>query len=99
MRRFDPAYHAARTEGTVQVGNLNYHDIRILNHRGNTSDIFPGFLERFADAYYLELVDFIDHLRRGLPPSVTVEDGYKAMAIAMAATQSFDERRPVRVNV
>lgn len=56
-------------------------------------------VERFADAYYLELVDFIDHLQQGLPPSATVEDGYKAQALAVAATQSFDEKRSVQVKL
>ena len=96
---YDIRAEVVGTEATVQVGALTYHAIRILNRRGRTSNIFPSFVERFADAYYLELVDFIDHLQRGLPPSVTVEDGYKAQAIAVAATQSFDEHRPVQVNL
>ena len=87
------------TEGTLQIGTLRHHDIKILNHNGRTSDIIPNFVERFADAYYLEMVDFIDHLQRSLPPSVTIEDGYKALAIAEAATQSFDEGHPVQVKV
>ncbi len=94
---YDTRAEVVGTTGTIQAGALTYHDIRMFNSRGSTSDLFPGFLERFADAYYLELVDFIDRLRRGLPPAVTVEDGYKALALAMAATQSYDEKRPVQV--
>jgi predicted dehydrogenase len=44
-------------------------------------------------------VDFIDHLRQGLPPLVTVKDGYKAQALAVAATASFDEGRSVQVKL
>jgi scyllo-inositol 2-dehydrogenase (NAD+) len=94
---YDTRAEIVGTEGTIQVDALAHHGIRVVNSRGYTSDIVPNFIKRFATAYSYELIGFIDHLRRGLPPSVTVEDGYKALAVAMAAIQSFDEHRPVAV--
>lgn len=85
------------TEGTLQIGWLTNQGVRILDKAGARHEIVPGFLERFADAYVLEIQDFIARLRRGDEPAVTVEDGYKALAIAYAATRSFDEQRAVKL--
>lgn len=46
--------------------------------------------------YYLELEHFIDCLRTGATPRVTAEDGYKALAIAIAALVSAATGRPAR---
>jgi len=37
-------------------------------------------------------------VRSGAPPPVTVEDGWRAVAIGLAATRSFDEQRSVPVD-
>lgn len=96
---YDIRAEVVGTEGTLQIGTLRHHDIKLLNRSGSISDIVPDFVERFADAYYFEMVDFIECLQQGLQPSVTVEDGYRALAIAAAATQSFDEGHPVQVKL
>ncbi|MCP3994060.1 MAG: hypothetical protein GY722_03205 [bacterium] len=46
-------------------------------------------------ASYLEYVDFIDAIRNGTPPKVTLEDGLLAVAVGQAAHLSIDEGRPV----
>jgi scyllo-inositol 2-dehydrogenase (NAD+) len=78
------------TEGSIQIGSLQYHDITILNHKGSTRDIVPSFPERFANAYQLEMEHFIDCLRKNERPSVTEVDGQKALEIAIAAKKSFE---------
>lgn len=95
---YDIRAEVVGTEGTIQVGALNHHNILLLDARGGTHDIVPGFLERFASAYLLEMVDFIARVQQGEAAPVTVEDGYKAQAIAVAATHSFDEKRAVTVD-
>ena len=85
------------TEGSIVIGSLKYHDIRILNFKGSRHDIVPAFPERFKDAYELELAHFVDCLITGETPSVGVEDGKRALEIALAAKQSFEKGEKVEL--
>lgn len=55
------------------------------------------FLERYAEAYRIELAAFIDAVVRGTPMPVGAEDGRQALVLAEAALRSLRENRPVRV--
>lgn len=49
-------------------------------------------------ASYLEHLDFIDAIRSGGKPAVTVEDGLRSVAIGLAAHRSIAENRVVRLD-
>lgn len=49
------------------------------------------FVERFAEAYRVELQAFVDAVRAGRVPSPGVEDAVRAFAVADAATRSLRE--------
>ncbi|HWT07744.1 MAG TPA: inositol 2-dehydrogenase [Roseomonas sp.] len=55
------------------------------------------FLERYADAYRIELAAFIDAVAKGTPMPVGAQDGRQALVLAEAALTSLRENRPVRV--
>ena len=55
------------------------------------------FIERYQEAYLAELREFARAIREDRAPAVGGEDGLKAVLIALAAKQSLQERRPVRV--
>ena len=55
---------------------------------------FQGF---HHGSSYLEHVDFLDAIRTGLPPAVTLEDGLWAVAIGEAAHRSIEQQRWVDV--
>lgn len=55
------------------------------------------FLERYREAYILEMRDFVDCLRTGREPAVSGEDGLQALLLGLAAKQSMVEQRPVAV--
>lgn len=59
---------------------------------------WPGYLERFADAYRAELTAFLAACRGELPPTSTARDGLEAMRVAVAATRSHLERRRVAMD-
>ncbi len=44
---------------------------------------------------YLEHLDFLDAVRAGTAPAVSLEDGLLAVAVGVAAHRSIDESRPV----
>lgn len=83
------------TEGTIAIGSLRYHDVKVLTKKGSTHDIVPAFPERFADAYQRELSHFIECLQNGEEPAVTAVDGKMALEIAVAAKKSFESRRKI----
>ncbi len=55
------------------------------------------FLQRYAEAYRIELAAFIDAVTHGTPMPVGAQDGRQALVLAEAALQSLRENRPVRV--
>jgi myo-inositol 2-dehydrogenase/D-chiro-inositol 1-dehydrogenase len=55
------------------------------------------FLERYADAYRLELDAFVEAVEAGRPMPVTVADGRQALRLADAALESATTGRRVRV--
>ena len=52
---------------------------------------------RFADAYRLEMEEFVDCALTGRKPGVTVYDGTKATLVTYAITDSFHTGKPVTV--
>jgi myo-inositol 2-dehydrogenase/D-chiro-inositol 1-dehydrogenase len=56
------------------------------------------FLERYADAYRLELTAFIDAVKTGAPMPVGPADGRQALLLAEAAAESLRTGRPVRLS-
>jgi Predicted dehydrogenases and related proteins len=55
------------------------------------------FLERYMDAYALELSAFVDSVVNDKPVKAGVEDGLKAVLIGVAAKLSLEENRPVKI--
>lgn len=55
------------------------------------------FLERYADAYRIELAAFLDGVEKGTPMPVGAEDGRQALVLADAAYRSLTEGRPVTI--
>ena len=55
------------------------------------------FLERYADAYRLELEHFLDCIAEGRSPSPGADDGRRALVLADAATESALSGLPVRL--
>ena len=56
---------------------------------------WEGYLERFADAYRAELIAFMAAARGDRAPASSAHDGLEALRVAVAATRSHVERRPV----
>ena len=82
-------------DGAVIVGGFAQTMLTVLRAGERRDDLYPGFLERYADAYVAELRDFVDGVLVRRPPAVTGEDGRRALAIAFAAGRSAATSRPV----
>jgi myo-inositol 2-dehydrogenase / D-chiro-inositol 1-dehydrogenase len=106
----DPQILILETEGGVLVdvevfANAGYgYDIRceLVGEEGTVSlesEVTPGFLERFADAYLAELTDWVDAVADGGPRGPSAWDGYAAAAVADACLESLASGREVAVEL
>ncbi len=86
------------SEGSLFIGGLQQTPTLLLKKNNISHDTIPGFMERFGEAYAGEIRDFIEAIETGRDVSVSGEDARAATAIAVAATLSLDEGRPVLVS-
>jgi len=85
------------TEGTVKIGYLRETPILMMTKDGITHDTVPYFTERFEQAYISQLQDFVNNVSEQKPPTVTCAAGVAALQASAAATISFKENRPVKI--
>lgn len=65
---------------------------------GMNGDYFYYFLERFNDAYRLEVQAFVTALRTGTPLEPGTRDAVESLRVAIAATRSLHEGRTVALD-
>ena len=86
------------TEGTLRISPVPEKNLcMIYDKDGAVKECVSGFPERFAEAYLLEMQEFIDCVQTGRKPEVKVYDGTKSTQIAFATTQSYKEGKPVAI--
>ena len=86
------------TKGTLRIAAVPQKDhVEILDSRGVVRECSQSFLERFESAYLAEAQEFVDCIRQGRKPLVTVQDGTRATEVAFAATRSFHSDELVRL--
>jgi myo-inositol 2-dehydrogenase/D-chiro-inositol 1-dehydrogenase len=94
---YDIRTEVAGSLGKVVVDAQQKTPMVFSRRVGFEADCFESFPDRFEDAYRLELVAFFDSLRAGRTPSPGPDDALKTLQLAIAATKSWREGRPVRV--
>jgi myo-inositol 2-dehydrogenase/D-chiro-inositol 1-dehydrogenase len=57
----------------------------------------PFFLQRYAEAYRLELDHFITAVSSGVAPLVGAKEGIRALALADAAVESAHTGRAIKL--
>ncbi|MDR3493910.1 MAG: inositol 2-dehydrogenase [Ancalomicrobiaceae bacterium] len=84
--------------GLARVGNVHKSTVEIATRNGFTADpVQDFFLQRYADAYRLELDAFITAVIAGTMPAPSGEDGLSAQLMADAATESCFSGQPVKL--
>ena len=81
--------------GAVMVGGFAQTIVTVLRGGEQRHDLYPGFLERYAQAYAAEMRDFVTGVVDRRTPAVTGDDGRRALAIALAADRSAATARQV----
>ena len=95
-------YHV-RGEVFGSAGMVTAGDVRRMRsttfygEKGVVHDTVRRNVDLFHDAYTGELAHFVDCVRNGTGPDCTGEDARAALAIALAAIESVQTGRPVRL--
>ena len=85
------------TAGTLRIGYLRETPLTIMTKAGVSHDTVPYFMERFRDAYTTQLEDFAQNVLHGRTPPITVDDGVRALEVAIAATRARETGLPVTI--
>jgi predicted dehydrogenase len=94
---YDVRTEIVGTLGTLLVGDTRSKPLTVLAPEARKEGMITHWLERFAEAYRLEMADFVNSVLSDRPVSVNGRDGWQSLAIADAATRSQRERRPIAV--
>ncbi len=87
---YDQRFEVLGSTGMLQCGNLRPTEVMqsdAASVRGDKPEHF--FLQRYREAYRLELVHFFECLHSGAPFRTTIEDGIAAQKLADAAATSL----------
>ncbi len=96
---YDQRVEVFGSQGMVAVAN-NTPDTAVFATSDGVHSAKPlyFFLERYAESFVAEMREFVDAVRKDTTPPVTGADGRAPVLIAMAATRSCREGRPVRID-
>ncbi|MES2979511.1 MAG: inositol 2-dehydrogenase [Pseudomonadota bacterium] len=93
---YDQRFEVLGSKGLLQCNNVAPTQVAQLDARGSHTDNPEAFfLQRYADAYRLELTHFFAQLQSGGAFRTSISDGVKAQRLADAAAQSAQSGQPV----
>jgi myo-inositol 2-dehydrogenase/D-chiro-inositol 1-dehydrogenase len=95
---YDQRVEVFGSKGMVAVAN-NTPDTHVYAAADGVHSAKPlyFFLERYTDSFIAELREFVAAVQNGTPTPVSGADGRAPVVIAMAATRSQREGRPVKL--
>ncbi|UUZ69936.1 inositol 2-dehydrogenase [Polaromonas sp. P2-4] len=86
---YDQRFEVLGSAGMLQCGNHRPSEVTQADAQGTRVDNPEAFfLQRYADAYRLEIAHFFEQLQTGGAFRTTIEDGVRAQVLADAAAQS-----------
>ena len=87
---YDQRLEAQGATGTLNADNIRATTVRLNNDQltDAAEPYLDFFLQRYADAYRLELTSFIDAINGGTKPLPGIKDAIEALRLAEAATES-----------
>ena len=97
---YDQRVEVFGSAGMVRSGNLRPTSLERYGAQSTAvrDPLQHFFTERYAVSYAREIDDFIDSVESGRQPSVTFDDGYRALVLAAAADESLATGREVTVS-
>ena len=98
---YDQRVEVFGSKGMVISNNQTPNSIERFTSTSTSSKepIHFFFIERYHQAYRDQLNSFIEMINSNLKPKVTFEDGRKALIIANAAYESFENKKIIKENL
>ena len=94
---YDQRFEVLGSAGMLQCGNLRPSEVVQSDASGVRVDKPEAFfLQRYRDAYRLEVQHFFETLQSGGEFRTTIPDGVAAQRLADAASESWQSGQPVR---
>ena len=96
---YDQRLEVFGSKGSASAGNRT-PDAHVLTDSEGVHEARPlhFFLERYAEAYVIEMRAFVEAVREDHAPPVTGMDGLQPVVMGLAATRSLREGRPVKLS-
>jgi myo-inositol 2-dehydrogenase/D-chiro-inositol 1-dehydrogenase len=94
---YDIRTEVAGAQGKLVIEADQKTPLRFSRRFGFEGDHYESFADRFEAAYRLQFEAFFEALRRGYSPSPGLRDAIETLRLAVAATRSWREGRPVAV--
>ena len=97
---YDQRVEVFGSQGMVISNNQTTNSVeRFTNTSTSSKDLIHFFfIERYQQAYRDQFKSFIECVKMNIAPKVTFEDGRKALIIANAAYESFENKKTVEIN-
>lgn len=84
------------SDGCLRIGTTPYKDrVTYMNKDGVTVECAEWFFEYWEPTFLAEMQDFVDCIVEDRQPLVGLDDGYRAVEWAYAATEAVKERKIV----
>ena len=96
---YDQRVEVFGSQGMVISNNQTTNSVeRFTNTSTSSKDLIHFFfIERYQQAYRDQFNSFIECIKMDTAPKVTFEDGRKALIIANAAYESFENKKTVEI--
>jgi myo-inositol 2-dehydrogenase / D-chiro-inositol 1-dehydrogenase len=95
---YDIRTEVAGAKAKVVVDGAQKTPATVSRAFGWEGDLYENFPDRFGAAYRRELEVFFEDLRAGRPVGPGPEDALETLRLAVAATASWREGRPIRID-
>jgi len=96
---YDQRVEVFGSEGVVMVSNNTPHSAVVSNANGVFGPLPQFFfIERYTEAYIVEMKEFVKCIQQDTSPPVNGIDGRIPVVMGYAAKMSFDENRPVKLS-
>jgi len=95
---YDQRLEVFGSKGMIQANNVMIDNNNLFTKNGvNSSLPMNFFLERYAEAYKIEIIDFVNTVLNNKIVSVSGYDGLKSLQIGLAAKKSLEINQPVKL--
>ena len=95
---YDQRFEVLGAKGLIACGNHRPTEVVQMDASGVHTDLPEHFfLQRYREAYRLELAHFFECLQSGAPFRTTIDDGVAAQKLADAAAESHRTGQPVQL--